>query len=190
MKTIDEILALIERFFEGDTTLEEEHWLYNYFKQTKDLPEELAAYRETFLGFDAIALTETDAATTDFANQEVPLTAIELPIDPTPPRYRGWWKQVAGIAAMVAVLIGAMWAYQSYQRFQLEKVYGGSYMIVDGKRIDNLQKILPEIKRTLSLADAMETTSPTLLIDQAEQDLLNNIQDAQERERIRALLNQ
>ena len=95
---------------------------------------------------------------------------------------------LAGIAAMVAVLIGAMWAYQSYQRFQLEKVYGGSYMIVDGKRIDNLQKILPEIKRTLSLADAMETTSPTLLIDQAEQDLLNNIQDAQERERIRALL--
>ena len=94
------------------------------------------------------------------------------------------------MAAMVAVLIGAMWAYQSYQRFQLEKVYGGSYMIVDGKRIDNLQKILPEIKRTLSLADAMETTSPTLLIDQAEQDLLNNIQDAQERERIRALLNQ
>ena len=81
MKTIEEILALIERFFEGDTTLEEEHWLYNYFKQTKDLPEELAAYRETFLGFDAIALTETDAATTNIANQKVSLTAIELPID-------------------------------------------------------------------------------------------------------------
>ena len=190
MKTIDEILALIERFFEGDTTLEEEHWLYNYFKQTKDLPEELAAYRETFLGFDAIALTETDGATTDIANHEAPLTNIEIPINSAPPKYHGWWRQVAGIAAMMAVVFGGMWTYQSYQRFQLEKVYGGSYMIVDGKRIDNLQKILPEIKRTLSLADAMETTSPTLLIDQAEQDLLNNIQDAQERERIRALLNQ
>lgn len=189
MKTLDEILALIERFFEGNTTLEEEHWLYDYFKQTKDLPEELAAYRETFLGFDAIALTETDAATTNIANQEVLLNAIELPINPAPPKYRGWWRLVAGIAAMVAVIVGGMWAYQSYQRFQLEKVYGGSYMIVDGKRIDNLQEILPEIKRTLSLADAIETTSPTLLIDQAEQDLLNNIQDAQERERIRALLN-
>lgn len=183
-------MTLIERFFEGDTTLEEERWLYDYFKQTKNLPEELDVYRETFLDFDAIALTETDAATTNIANQQVPLTAIEIPINPAPPKYRGWWKQVAGIAVMVAVLIGAMWAYQSYQRFQLEKVYGGSYMIVDGKRINNLHKILPEIKRTLSLADAIETTSPTLLIDQAEQDLLNNIQDDRERERIRQLLNQ
>ena len=190
MKDITEIMTLIERFFEGETTLEEERWLYDYFKQTKNLPEELDVYRETFLDFDAITLTETDGATTDIANHETPLTNIEIPINLAPPKYHGWWKQVAGIAAMVAVLIGAMWAYQSYQRFQLEKVYGGSYMIVDGKRIDNLQKILPEIKRTLSLADAMETTSPTLLIDQAEQDLLNNIQDAQERERIRALLNQ
>ena len=189
MKTIDEILALIERFFEGDTTLEEEHWLYNYFKQTKDLPEELAAYRETFLGFDAIALTETDGGTTDIANHEAPLTNIEIPINSAPPKYHGWWRQVAGIAAMMAVVFGGMWTYQSYQRFQLEKVYGGSYMIVDGERIDNLREILPQIKQTLSLADAIETTSPTLFIDQAEKDLLDNIQDAQERERIRELLN-
>jgi len=69
-------------------------------------------------------------------------------------------------------------------------MYGGSYMIVDGERIDDLRQILPQIKQTLTLADAIETTSPTLLIDQAEQDLLNNIQDVQERERIQALLNQ
>ena len=90
---------------------------------------------------------------------------------------------------MPSVVFGGMWTYQSYQRFQLEKVYGGSYMIVDGVRIDNLREILPQIKQTLSLADAIETTSPTLFIDQAEKDLLDNIQDAQERERIRELLN-
>ena len=190
MKDIVEIRTLIERFFEVETTLEEERWLYDFFKQTKNLPEELDVYRETFLDFDAIALTETDGATTDIANHEVPLTNIEIPINSAPPKYHGWWRQVAGIAAMMAVVFGGMWTYQSYQRFQLEKVYGGSYMIVNGKRIDNLQEILPEIKRTLSLADAIETTSPTLLIDQAEQDLLNNIQDDRERERIRQLLNQ
>ena len=59
MKTINEILTLIERFFEGDTTLEEERWLYDYFRQTKELPEELKEYRETFLDFDAIAFAET-----------------------------------------------------------------------------------------------------------------------------------
>ena len=38
MKDITEIRALIERFFEGETTLEEEQRLYDYFKQTKELP--------------------------------------------------------------------------------------------------------------------------------------------------------
>ena len=190
MKDIAEILNLIERFFEGDTTLEEEHWLYNYFKQTKNLPEELEAYRETFLDFDAIALAVGDATTANNENHEVPLTSIEIPINSTPPKYHGWWRQIAGIAAMVAIVIGGMWTYQSYQRLQLEKIYGGSYMIVDGERIDDLRQILPHIKHALTLADAYEATSPTLLIDQAEQDLLDNIQDAQERERIRQLLNQ
>ena len=91
---------------------------------------------------------------------------------------------------MVAIVVGAVWTFQTYQGIQLEKLYGGSYMIVDGQRIDNLREILPQIKSTLSLADAIDVTSPTLLINQAEQDLLNNIQDVQERERIRALLNQ
>jgi hypothetical protein len=189
MKDIVEIRTLIERFFEGDTTLEEEQWLYDFFKQPQSLPEDLEVYRETFLDFDAIALTETDGATTDIANHEAPLTNIEIPINSAPPKYHGWWRQVAGIAAMMAVVFGGMWTYQSYQRFQLEKVYGGSYMIVDGERIDNLREILPQIKQTLSLADAIETTSPTLFIDQAEKDLLDNIQDAHERERIRELLN-
>lgn len=182
-------MTLIERFFEGDTTLEEERWLYDYFKQTKNLPEELDVYRETFLDFDAIALTETDGATTDIANHEALLTNIEIPINSAPPKYKVLWKQVAGIAAMIAVIVGSVWAYRAYESMKLQSIYGGSYMIVDGKRIDNLQEILPEIKRTLSLADAIETTSPTLFIDQAEQDLLDNIQDAQERERIRELLN-
>ena len=190
MKDITEIRALIERFFEGDTTLTEEQWLYDYFKQTKDLPEELEAYRDTFLDFDAIALVDSLSNEKAVSAQEISLPVVEQSVMSTPPKYRGWWRQVVGIAAMVAVVVGGVWTYQNYQDIQLEKIYGGSYMIVDGERIDDLRQILPQIKQTLTLADAVEITSPTLLINQAEQDLLNNIQDAQERERIRALLNQ
>ena len=190
MKELVEIKALIERFFEGDTTLAEEQWLYDYFKQTQDLPEELEAYRDTFLDFDAIALVDSSSNEVGVSAQEISLPVVEQSVMSTPPKYHGWWRQVAGIAAMVAVVIGGVWTYQNYQDIQLEKMYGGSYMIVDGKRIDDLRQILPQIKRTLTLADAIETISPTQLIDQTEQDLLNNIQDAQERERIRALLNQ
>lgn len=190
MKELVEIKTLIERFFEGDTTLAEEQWLYDYFKHTQDLPEELETYRETFLDFDAITLTETPSVEISMAEPAVKLPMVEQSVYSAPPKYQKWWIQLTGIAAMVAIVVGAVWTFQTYQGIQLENLYGGSYMIVDGQRIDNLREILPQIKRTLSLADAIEVTSPTLLINQAEQDLLNNIQDVQERERIRALLNQ
>ena len=190
MKTIDEILTLIERFFEGDTSLEEEQWLYDYFKQTKDLPQELEAYREMFLDFDAITLDDAPSVEMTEAEPTNSLPKVEQTIALNPPKYRSLWKQVVGIAAMIAIIVGSVWSYQTYQDIQLQNIYGGSYMIVDGKRIDNLREILPEIKSTLSLADAYEAPSPTDLINQAEQDLLNHIQDAQERERIQALLNQ
>ena len=190
MKTIDEILTLIERFFEGDTSLEEEQWLYDYFKQTKDLPQELEAYSEMFLDFDAITLDDAPSVEMTEAEPTNSLPKVEQTIALNPPKYRSLWKQVVGIAAMIAIIVGSVWSYQTYQDIQLQNIYGGSYMIVDGKRIDNLREILPEIKSTLSLADAYEAPSPTDLINQAEQDLLNHIQDAQERERIQALLNQ
>ena len=190
MKTIDEILTLIERFFEGDTSLEEEQWLYDYFKQTKDLPQELEAYREMFLDFDAITLGDASSVEMTEAEPTNSLPKVEQTIALNPPKYRSLWKQVVGIAAMIAIIVGSVWSYQTYQDIQLQNIYGGSYVIVDGKRIDNLREILPEIKSTLSLADAYEAPSPTDLINQAEQDLLNHIQDAQERERIQALLNQ
>ena len=190
MKTIDEILTLIERFFEGDTSLEEERWLYNYFKQTKDLPQELEAYREMFMGFDAITLDDASSAEMTGAEPANSLPEVEQAISLTPPKYRTLWKQVVGIAAMIAIIVGSIWSYQTYQNIQLQNIYGGSYMIVDGKRIDNLQEILPQIKSALSLADAYEAHSPTDFINQAEQDLLNHIQDEKERERIQALLNQ
>ena len=183
-------MTLIERFFEGDTSLEEEQWLYGYFKQTKDLPQELEAYREMFLDIDAIALEDSTSAETTEAELSSSLPKVEQPITLTPPKYRSLWKQVVGIAAMIAIIVGSIWSYQTYQNIQLQNIYGGSYMIVDGKRIDNLREILPQIKSTLSLADAYEAPSPTDLINQAEQDLLNHIQDAKERERIQTLLNQ
>ena len=190
MKELVEIRQLIERFFEGDTTLAEEQWLYDYFKHTQDLPEELEEYRDTFLEFDAIALGDSPSNEVAISTQEISLPVVEQPVSTAPPKYQKWWIQLTGIAAMVAIVVGAVWTFQTYQGIQLEKLYGGSYMIVDGQRIDNLREILPQIKSTLSLADAIDVTSPTLLINQAEQDLLNNIQDVQERERIRALLNQ
>jgi hypothetical protein len=190
MKDIAEIKLLMEQFFEGNTTLEEEKCLYDYFKQHQDLPEELEAYRELFLDLDAITLNEVQP--TEFSEEEptISLPSTELPANSTPPKHRRLWLKIASIAASIAIFLGSFGIYRTYENMKLQRIYGGSYMVVDGVRIDNLREILPQIKSALSLAEDIDSPSPTDLINQAEQDLLGNIQDAQERERIHQLLNQ
>ena len=190
MKDNTEILTLINRFFEGDTTLEEEHWLYDYFHQTPNLPEEIAQYREVFLGFGELVDTTVIDTVPIEPEKSENLPTAELTVSMTPPKLQHLWRYVAGIAAMFTLIIGTMWSYKSYESQMLENLYGGSYMIVDGQRIDDLWEIRDHIEQTLSLADAIEAIPSAPLIEQAEQDLLNNIQDASERERILQLLNE
>jgi len=190
MKETTEILTLIDRFFEGETSLEEERWLYNYFAQATDLPEALASYREVFTAFGDLADTESVTTSTVEPRKAENLPTIELPISTTPPKHRRLWQTLSGIAASLVLVLGSLWAYRAYESQMLQNLYGGSYMIVDGQRIDNLREIRHQIEQTLSLADAIEAIPSAILIEQAEDDLLNHIQDASERERIRQLLNQ
>ena len=52
-----EIRELTDRFFEGTTTLEEERRLYDFFRQ-KDIPQDLEPYKDMFLDFSALTLSE------------------------------------------------------------------------------------------------------------------------------------
>ena len=120
MKDIVEIRTLIERFFEGETTLEEEQWLYDYFKQSQSLPEDLEVYRETFLDFNAIALDNLDDSPIDREEYENQLTTTNISISTKPPKYKVLWKQVAGIAAMLALIVGSIWTYWAYEDMKLQ----------------------------------------------------------------------
>ena len=51
MENINDIKRLIERFLEGDTSLQEEKTLYDYFRNAEVAPE-LLEYKEMFLAFD------------------------------------------------------------------------------------------------------------------------------------------
>lgn len=52
MKT-DDVRILIEKFLSGESTLEEERMLDDFFRETADIPEELSAYKEMFSYFDS-----------------------------------------------------------------------------------------------------------------------------------------
>ena len=48
------IRTLIDRFFDGETTLSEEQELYAFFREADHLPDDLASLRTMFLAYDAV----------------------------------------------------------------------------------------------------------------------------------------
>lgn len=188
MKTTEDIKRieqLIERFFDGATTLAEEDRLYRFFA-SDSVPEELEQYREMFLDFGAMPFD--DASGTDAgAVAGVEMAASEVVARPLVVRM---WHYVAAAVAAVFIVGGIILANDMLERRDLEARYGGSYVVVNGKRVDDLKKILPQIESTLHSAEMLESrVDAETTIKAAEQHVLDNISDPAERERVRHLLN-
>lgn len=201
MNETDEIKILVERFFDGTTSLDEENRLYAFFA-SDGVPPELEEYREMFCGFSLLASPQAVAAmgnttacadkTTAGSADNIPAAALSYTEEPyLVPRRRLTLLRRVSVAAAAAVLIvaGFFVADDIRYRNRLSSLYGGSYMIVDGRRVDNLKEILPHIESTLRLAENMEKhAGGDATIRAAEQNVLDNISDPAERERIGRLL--
>ena len=180
-----EIRELTDRFFEGTTTLEEERRLYDFFRQ-KDIPQDLEPYKDMFLDFSALTLSERK---TGFLTSATPGTSGQaVPEKPQSARRTVLkYSLEAAATILLAVLIG--WGTHTRLERKLAARYEGSYMIVNGVRTDKLTRIRPEIERTLAEAERIEQNlSAEKLIQAAEADILNVIEDEKERERIRQLM--
>ena len=181
-----EIRELTDRFFEGTTTLEEERRLYDFFRQ-KDIPQDLEPYKDMFLDFSALALSERE---TGLLASATPGTSGQARPEKPQSARRSVLKyslEAAAATILLAVLIG--WGTHTRQERNLAARYEGSYMIVNGVRTDKLTRIRPEIERTLAEAERIEQNlSAEKLIQAAEADILNVIEDEKERERIRQLM--
>ena len=137
------IKQLIDLFMEGETSLEQERTLYAYFAQ-QDIAPELKEYREMFQGFAAIdqSAAEVEQPIARPVRRHIPLRTVAI-----------------YAAASVALLAGIFLLADKQEEEQLESLYAGSYMIIDGKRIDDLQKIKPDIDRILAYAEQMEQST-------------------------------
>lgn len=177
-----DIERLIERFFDGDTTLDEERQLYRFFARG-EVPAELEKYREMFADFGSL---DTQAPVLG--------TQTSAPVGQKPtvsPRRRLLWRAVAGIAAAVLIIAGAVIYAGLHEERMLARAYEGSYMIVNGQRIDDLRAIKGNIQTVLSDAERIERGAQAkTVVSTAEQDVLNGITDPAERERIEKLLNE
>lgn len=164
----DEARTLIARFFDGETTLSEEQAIYKYFAAGAVHPS-LQQYGEMF-GWYANGL------------------------QPTASKHRSRrWTYVAA-AALLAGAIGTtaikVMKQQDNPQNQLAEMYAGSYIIRNGKKITDINKVLPEVVKQEKYADRLiaqcNKASEAMINDEmlTVEDAINSIADPEIRRQL------
>jgi len=135
MKDKRQIEALIEKYFEGLTSLDEEQVLRDYF-QREDLPEELKTHAPLFQYFSS-------------ERKEIQKNEVSVRRNKTIQLIR--WVSVSAAACLLLFL--GMNFFQNNNR----SVMGTSVAYIDGKRYTNIEQIQTEALKALeNLSDVNE----------------------------------
>lgn len=99
------------------------------------------------------------------------------------------WRAVCGAAAAIVLLFGVQ-AYIDYREDKaLARLYGGSYVIDNGHRIDDLGRIKGDIEAALADAERIESRiGRRSVVEQAELDVLGSIDDPGMRRQVEEML--
>ena len=153
----EHIEPLLERFFEGLTSNEEEQKLYEFFAGC-DVPEHLLRYKKVFTYFDIDLNSELhmDEATSEVDDEAFDENDIMFAEDlekelfePEAPVRKiqyGKWMLWAGVAASLLILILLNPFGFGNKPFD---PYEGSYIVRNGVRITDPETIRPELEATI-----------------------------------------
>ena len=128
MNNLLRIRTLTDKFFEGDTTPEEEQELYDFYRQD-DIPEDLRSNCELFR--DLAALGSLAPSTVHH-----PLSTVH---------HRRWW--LAAAAVVLLLIVGGTALYH-YQREDECVAY------IYGERVTNRDVVLSEMQKTMAAMTA------------------------------------
>jgi hypothetical protein len=123
---------MLNRFFEGLTSGDEEQALYRFFNR-EDLPEHLIRYKPVFKYFETHL--EEEAARPSVTKKR---TALRRPMI----RRFGWISLVAAVATGCIFLL-------HFRMTEPFDPYEGSYIIRNGVRIADTKLIRPELEKTI-----------------------------------------
>jgi hypothetical protein len=132
------IEELLERFFDGETSNEEERELYRFFAQG-DIPAHLRRYKPVFDYFE---------------------NGLEKEIHQRP-RHR--LRRAVGMVASLLILLTAGLLFM--KKANAFDPYEGSYIVHNGVRITDINLIRPELEATLRQALLQEAEANRLLSD-------------------------
>lgn len=137
MKKIDDKTAevLMEKFLSGETTIAQEDELYRYFASGGVAPV-LLQHRDMMRWYGSLSRSKRPSTRQRFLR-----------------RWRGWASVAA--AAAVVVAVGIMILSPSRHIDDEYLAYSGSYVIIDGKKYTDLERIMPQIKKGEQLADSI-----------------------------------
>lgn len=148
-KDIHHIEQLLQRFFDGETTLAEERELETFFASADTLPDHLAPYREMF-GWYASGMDE----------QQLPSSVLQAPVEPVADdnrrrsvRWLTWWASAAAVAALI---IGFGWRYHAERLESIEAMYAESYVVRDGMVITGSFEVQAEIDAAVAEMQILE----------------------------------
>ncbi|HYQ59214.1 MAG TPA: hypothetical protein VEP89_17850 [Draconibacterium sp.] len=110
MMETQEILRLLQRYFDGKTTEVEEQQIHAYFQSGK-VAEELAGYTDFFGG-----IAELEGAVDDTTIEDDVMDYILENEHRDKTKYRTMWKTVTGIAASVIIVLGGFLFFQEQNK--------------------------------------------------------------------------
>lgn len=135
MKRIDDKTAeaLMDKFLAGETTIAQEKELYRYFASGEVAPV-LLQHREMMRWYGSLST----------AKQRRGLLSLG---------WRGWIRAAAAVAVIATLTV--MLFSPAHPIDEEYLAYTGSYVIIDGKKYTDLERILPQVKEGERLADSI-----------------------------------
>ncbi len=127
------IRTLVDRFFDGDTTLDEEQQLYAFFRDSTELPEDMQPLRDMFLDLAAVQRVAAPAP----EKQKV--------------RRPRWLRWVAAAAVALLLVGGAATIFT--HRSEAEEEY---VAYIYGERTTDRAVVLEEMQQTMTALAATD----------------------------------
>jgi len=157
------IRILLEKYFEGETNLQEEAQLAQYFQQ-ENIAEDLVQYKPLFQFYDQ----QKNITPSEEFDQKIQQKTSPIAIREKRPRMVRMYRVMARVAAVVAL---SFLAYQAYEYYVLPEQKNPNYIVLDEEA--EAEEAYEQIKAALMLVSSKmnegteKTTAGLIKINQA-----------------------